>query len=64
MVNDFTFMLRSCYDGICYENWIIMCVLPANEIWCYTVTPSLIGWVHTQIDPRENATFHNSIVCD
>ena len=28
------------------------CVLrPANERWRYTVTPSLIGWVHTHDDP-------------
>ena len=25
--------------------------VPANERWRYTVTPSLIGWVHTQNDP-------------
>ena len=24
---------------------------PANERWRYDVTPSLIGWVHTQNDP-------------
>ena len=24
---------------------------PANERWRYSVTPSLIGWVHTQNDP-------------
>ena len=26
----------------------ILCMCPANERWCYTVTPSLIGWAHTQ----------------
>ena len=31
--------------------WIILCMRPANERWRYTVTPSLIGWAHTQIDP-------------
>ena len=30
---------------------IILCMHPANEKWCYTVTPSLIGWAHTKIDP-------------
>ena len=25
---------------------------PANERWCYNVTLSLIGWAHTQNDPR------------
>ena len=30
---------------------IILCMRPANERWCYTVTPSLIGWAHTQNDP-------------
>ena len=30
---------------------IILCVCPANERWRYTVTPSLIGWAHTQNDP-------------
>ena len=24
----------------------------ANERWCYIVTSSLIGWAHTQNDPR------------
>ena len=28
---------------------IILCICPVNE--SYTVTPSLIGWVHTQNDP-------------
>ena len=30
---------------------IILCVHPANESRRYIVTPSLIGWVHTQNDP-------------
>ena len=30
---------------------IILCVRPANEIWRYIVTSSLIGQVHTQNDP-------------
>ena len=30
---------------------IILCMCPANERWCYTVTPSLIGWAHTQNAP-------------
>ena len=29
---------------------IILCMHPANEIWLYSVTPSLIGWAHTQSD--------------
>ena len=30
---------------------IILCMYPGNERRCYIVTPSLIGWVHTQNDP-------------
>ena len=30
---------------------IIMCMHPANERRRYSLTPSLIGWVHTQNDP-------------
>ena len=30
---------------------IILCMCPANESWCYTVTPPLIGWAHAQNDP-------------
>ena len=30
---------------------IILCMCPANERWCYSVTPTLIGWAHTQNDP-------------
>ena len=30
---------------------IILCMHLANERWRYTVTPSLIGWVHAQNDP-------------
>ena len=30
---------------------IILCVRSASERWCYSVTPSLIGWAHTQNDP-------------
>ena len=29
---------------------IVLCKHQANERWCYSVTPSLIGWVYTQID--------------
>ena len=29
----------------------ILCMYPANERWRYIVTPSHIGWVHTQNDP-------------
>ena len=30
---------------------IILYMRPAKERWRYTVTPSLIGWTHTQNDP-------------
>ena len=30
---------------------IILFMRTANERWRYSVTPSLIGWVHTQSDP-------------
>ena len=30
---------------------IIPCMHPDNERWCYSVTPSLIGWALTQNDP-------------
>ena len=30
---------------------IIMCMGPANERRCYSVTPSLIGLAYTQNDP-------------
>ena len=29
-----------------YHSEIILCMRPANERWRYSVTPSLIGWVH------------------
>ena len=36
---------------------IVPCMRPANERLCYSVTPSLIGWVHTQNDPCYNVLF-------
>ena len=36
---------------MCDNLRIILCVHPANERCRYTVTASLIGWVHTQNDP-------------
>ena len=30
---------------------IILCMRPANKRWRHSVTPSLIGWPHTQNDP-------------
>ena len=42
------------YEWICWlatTAGIILCMLPANERWCCSVTPSLIGWTHTQNDP-------------
>ena len=35
---------------------IILCMHPAKERWSYIVTSSLIGWVHTQIDPSSKAS--------
>ena len=35
---------------------IILSMCPANERWRYTVTPSLIGWAHTQNDLRKEIT--------
>ena len=40
---------------------IILCMRPANERQCYSVTPSLIGWGHTHNVPsvcRETAVTH------
>ena len=31
---------------------INLCMRLANERWRYTVTPSLIGWAHTQNGPQ------------
>ena len=44
-LKDIWYILSVCYLGI------ILCMRPANERWCYTVTPSVIGWAHTQNDP-------------
>ena len=33
--------------------WIVLCMRPASERQCYSVTPSLIDWVHTQNDSCE-----------
>ena len=40
----------------CKALGIILCMCPGNERWRYNVTPSLIGWAHTQNDPwtRDN----------
>ena len=43
---------------VCSKNYalgdsgMILCMCPAKERWRYSVTPSLIGWAHTQYDPR------------
>ena len=37
---------------------IILCMRPANERRRYIVTSSLIGWVHTQIDPCCSRMLH------
>ena len=33
-----------------FDTGIILCMHPANERWCYYVTPSLIGWAQTRND--------------
>ena len=33
------------------DSGMILCMCAANERWRYSVTPSLIGWAHTQYDP-------------
>ena len=38
-------------NGVSLTVGIILCMHPANEGWRYTVTPSLISWVHTQNGP-------------
>ena len=38
-----------------------MCMRPTNERWCYTVTPSVIGWAHSQndlYDPTKSLSLH------
>ena len=49
LLNHYCMNIRTVYDCTLYR--IILCMHPANERWCYTVTPSLIGWAHTQNDP-------------
>ena len=54
------------FGAISYEHTgIILYMRSANERWRYTVTPSLIGWAHTQNDPWHNASDcnHHSCVC-
>ena len=46
-----TLIYNQCAWKHCWCEGIILCMHPANERWCYRVTPSLIGWVHTQSDP-------------
>ena len=44
---------------------IILFMCPANERWCYNVTSSLIGWVHTQNNPwNHDNNFGCSTHCD
>ena len=31
---------------------IILCMHPSNDRLCYNITSSLIGWAHSQNDPR------------
>ena len=35
---------------IIHKPRIILCMCPANERWWYSITPYLIGWVHTYND--------------
>ena len=35
----------------------------ANERWCYTVRPSLIGWVQTENDPCLSTSWVSSVSC-
>ena len=35
-----------------FKSYTILCMRPASERRRYAVTPSLIGWVHTQNEPR------------
>ena len=44
-------------DNIWLDSWFILCMRPANERWRYSVTPSLIGWAHTQNDPWDYPTY-------
>ena len=45
-----------------WHSGIILCKHPAIERWRYTVTPSLIGWVHTQNNPWASCgNLHTSI---
>ena len=65
-------MATSHYLCQCCKNlwWagVILCMLPANEGWCYIVTVSLTGWAHTQNYPwiYQNTTLsHNHTTqCD
>ena len=33
------------------DSRIILCIRPANARLCFTITPSVIGWVHTRNNP-------------
>ena len=54
IVSDFDCVDSHTVSGTLVSNTIrdhfLYAMHPANEIWRYTVTPSLIGWVHTQND--------------
>ena len=59
---DFVFkILTKVFDQkLCmYITGNILWMLPANERWLYIVTSSLIGWAHTQNDPR----YHHQRMC-
>ena len=43
--------VKHIYESSCFcgaTTGTILCMCPANERWRYSVTPSLIGWAHTQ----------------
>ena len=44
-----------------YFPGIILCMCPANERGRYSVTPSLIGWAHTQNDPCTSSWWKRSL---
>ena len=45
----------------CMHRMIIMRMRPANERWRYMVTPSLIGWVHTENDPWDPMIIQSNV---
>ena len=50
--DDVSVDLYSFYDVITGTG-IILCMGPANDRRCYTVTPTLVGWAHTQTQTQK-----------